>query len=112
VSSALEDADLKLAIAYSYPESFGMLDLSPSSYDTFNTKLLNTESTAVDFSTKTMMKHTDTKTTCDEKCRRKYYCELNYSVNEEVLLCRGYYVDFEYGCHYMVGLFQNPWYVS
>ena len=39
------------------------------------------------------------------------YCDFNYAVNEETLLCRGFYVDFEYGSQYMIGLFQNPWYI-
>jgi hypothetical protein len=58
-----------------------------------------------------MMGHKETLDRCDEKCRREMFCDINYAVNEESLLCRGYYVDFDYGCHYMVGIFQNPWYI-
>lgn len=70
VTSALGESDIKLSKAYSYPDSFGMLDLSPSSYNNFNTNLLNNESVAVNFNAKTMMKHSDTKTECDERCRK------------------------------------------
>ena len=52
-----------------------------------------------------MMGHKDTLEKCDENCKREMFCDINYAVNEESLLCRGYYVDFNYGCHYMVGIF-------
>ena len=40
------------------------------------------------------------------------FCAFNYGINEQTLLCRGYYVDFEFGSKYMIGLFQNPWYIA
>jgi hypothetical protein len=42
---------------------------------------------------------------CNEACRKEWYCHLNYAVNEETVLCRGYYVDFVYASRYMVGIF-------
>jgi hypothetical protein len=51
------------------------------------------------------MSHSDTLKTCDAKCRKHMFCAFNYGVNEQTLLCRGYYIDFEFGSKYMIGLF-------
>lgn len=49
---------------------------------------------------------------CNKKCRKYYGCELEYSVNEQILLCRGLFVDLDYGTKYFLGsTFENPWYL-
>lgn len=112
LTTVKDETGIAFTLKYSYPDSFSdhMIDLSPSSYDTFLQHLLVNEQFALDFNAKTTMEHSEALTVCDEKCRLKIFCSFNYAVNEQTLLCRGTYVDFEFGSKYMIGLFQNPWY--
>ena len=50
------------------------------------------------------------KDTCDEACRKKLYCKLNYAVNEQTVLCNGYDFSLYYASRYFIGAFMNPWY--
>jgi hypothetical protein len=42
-------SDIVFDLKYTYPDSFNMTDLSPSSYDEFLQRLLNDETVALDF---------------------------------------------------------------
>ena len=47
---------------------------------------------------------------CGGACRNEMSCSLDDAVNEQTLLCRGYYLDFTMGSRYFMGVFENPWY--
>ena len=49
VTSIKSASALTFELKYTYPDSFNMTDLSPSSYDEFLQRLLNNEAVALDF---------------------------------------------------------------
>ena len=56
-----------------------------------------------------MKKNDEELASCDENCRRRQGCKLDYSVNEYQMLCNGYDIQYIDSWRYYWEALQNPW---
>ena len=111
VSKVSQATELEFTLSHSYPSVYSLPDLRPSSYSDFVDRLLNSDGLSTDYTKKSSMNNeSNLKQSCNERCRKDLYCQLNYSVNEQSVLCNGYNFSLWQASRYFLGVFQNPWY--
>lgn len=84
--------------------------MSPTSFSAYAEKLRDFDITAKEYLTLSAM--SDEEQSCNEKCRKKLFCRLNYAVNEQSLICTDYDFSLTQAARYFAGAFQNPWYFN
>ena len=88
-----------------------MTNLSPKHYSTIAQQILDDEDFALSFINMSAFNNQNIRREhCNEKCRKELYCQLNYAVNEQSVLCVGYDFSLWQASRYFLGAFQNPWY--
>ena len=104
-------SDISVTLSHTYPDDFGMADLSPSEYAALAERINTNEIQALNHVKISSMNDDNIKekTECDEDCRKEIACGLNYSINEYTILCRGYDFSYADSFHYLMGAISNPW---
>ena len=83
-----------------------MDDLSPNAHSNFVENLFSKDELATNYIRGSAMGNGDNNVdSCNEKCRKKLRCGLNYSVNEQSVLCNGYDFSMWQASRYFLGAF-------
>ena len=92
ISQYKKAQDFEFVKKTSYPSVFSsMTDLSPTSYSDLAQRIYDDEEVALQFINLSAFNNDNNKRDkCDSKCRKKLFCQINYAVNEQSVLCAGY----------------------
>lgn len=93
-----------------YPDDFGISNLSPQVLRDLISNIESSEETAKNFSNKMCDRESCKIEACDDVCRKDLACILKNANTLEIINCRGYgFVDAKYGLDFLTSLTQNPW---
>lgn len=90
---------------WSWTEDYGIEDLRPSNMKKFSEKIRDDEKTAIDFAYNQYRGGMPRKESCDESCRKGYFCRVSNSGPHDRKVCSGHKSKpspFE--------LLMDPWY--
>ena len=95
ISQYKKAQDFEFVKKTSYPSVFSfMTDLSPTSYSDLAQRIYDDEEVALQFINLSAFNNDNNKRDdCDSRCRKKHFCQINYAVNEQSVLCAGYEVS-------------------
>ena len=83
-----------------------MTNLSPSQYSDYAQRILNSYTYALPFINRSAFNNQNNmREECQGKCRKELYCQLNYAVNEQSVLCAGYDFSLWQASRYFLGAF-------
>ena len=82
-----------------------MFDLSPGEYSAYVEWITENESRAMEYLARAHLgdQEYELPSSCNEVCRKRTACNLNYSVNEFTVLCNGYHFDYNDTFLYFMG---------
>jgi hypothetical protein len=89
-----------------------MPDLSPSSFDDLNERMLNDEDLSLKYLKTKSQQGPKGYESCDEKCRQSVYCDTSTSTYQDSRVCQGFSpVDFRNDPMNAIFIaLEEPWY--